>query len=141
MAIHGLWRDGFIQINGTDLSDHAREIALDIGIAELPDNVHGDYVAKVRAGLEDWTITVTFLQDFAASKVDATLISAGGSAGHPGFNVIVGGDKTTAVSATNPRYSGSAIMSSYRPFGGPHGSNMEATATFRPAGRLTRQTA
>lgn len=139
MSIFGVWRDGFLQINGVDLSDHAREITLDTSLAELPDNVHGDFVAKIRAGLEDWTISATFLQDFAAAEVDDTLQTLM-QAGETAINIVVGADKTTAVSSTNPRYSGQAIMSSYSPFHGPHGSNLEATATFRPAGRLTRQT-
>ena len=139
MAIHGVWKDGFFQMDGTDLSDHCREITLDMSLAELPDNVHGDNTAKVRAGLEDWTITVTFLQDFAAAKVDQSL-QAKRTVGTASFNVIVGADKTTAVSSTNPRYSGNAIMSSYSPMRGPHGTNLEATATFRAAGNLTRQT-
>lgn len=142
MAFHGTWRDGYIVVNGVDLSDHAREIAIDMSVAELPNDVHGDNTAKVAAGLEDWTITATFLQDFAAAKVDATLRTATlGVVGHSGFNVIVGADKTNPVAATNPRYSGQAILTSYTPFKGPHGSNLEATATFRPAGNLTRQTA
>ena len=120
------------------MSDHAREITLETSTAELPDNVHGDNTAKVRAGLEDWTVTVTFLQDFAASNVDATLSSIDG-VGHSSFQLEVGAD-AAAVSATNPRYSGMAILASYRPFGGQHGVNLEATATFRPAGNLTRRT-
>lgn len=140
MARHGVWKDGFLQINGVDLSDHVREMSLDTSVAELPDNVHGDNTAKVAAGLEDWTINVTFLQDFAASKVDAVLDGMGG-VGHEGKNIVIGADKTSAVSATNPRYSGNAILASYRPLGGPQGSNLEATATFRAAGNLTRQVA
>lgn len=140
MAVFGVWKNGHITVNGVDLSDHAREISLDMSVAELPDNVHGDNTAKVRSGLEDWTITVTFLQDFAAAKVDATLRGGSiGIVGHAGFNVIVGAD-AASVSTTNPRYSGSAILASYRPMGGAHGSNLEATATFRPAGNLTRYT-
>lgn len=138
MAIHGVWKNGFAGVAGIDLSDHAREITLETSVAELPDNVHGDNTSKVRAGLEDWTITITFLQDFAASKVDATLDNIGG-VGHTGFGVEVGAD-AAAVSTTNPRYSGTAILASYRPFGGGHGVNLEAQATFRPAGNLTRRT-
>ncbi len=138
MAIFGCWKNGFITVAGVNLSDHAREISLDTSVNELPDDVHGDNTAKVRAGLEDWTITVTFLQDFASNKVDATLDLIGGVA-HSGFNVIVGADGGSGVSATNPRYSGLAILASYRPFGGPHGNNLEAQATFRPAGDLIRQ--
>ena len=138
--MHGVWRNGHITVNGVDLSDHAREITLETSVAELPDNVHGDNTAKVRAGLENWTINVTFLQDFAASEVDATLRGASiGLVGHSAFNIIVGAD-AAAVSTTNPRYSGNCILSSYRPFGGQHGVNLEAQATFRAAGNLTRQT-
>ena len=139
MARTGVWKDGFLQINGVDLSDHVREMSLDTSVAELPDNVHGDNTAKVAAGLEDWTVNVTFLQDFAASKVDITLDGMGG-VGHTQKNIIIGPDKTTAVSTTNPRYSGEAILASYRPLGGAHGSNLECTATFRAAGNLTRGT-
>lgn len=107
-------------------------------MATLPNDAHGDNVTKVAAGLEDWTITATFLQDFAASKVDATLSSIGG-VGHTAFQLEVGAD-AAAVSATNPRYSGTAILASYKPFGGAHGINLEAQATFRPASQLTRRT-
>ena len=140
MATHGNFRDGYFGVAGIDLSDHVREFSLETSVAELPHNVHGDYVAKVIGGLEDWTITVTFLQDFAASKVDATL-AALNVASQTGFGIEVGADKTTAIGTTNPRYSGLAILTSYRPIGGAHGTNLEATATFRPAGRLTRRTA
>jgi hypothetical protein len=140
LSVFGVWKNGHITVNGVDLSDHAREITLETSVVELPDNVHGDNTNKVRAGLEEWTVTATFLQDFAAGKVDATLRGGSiGTVGHSAFNVIVGAD-AASVSTTNPRYSGNAILSSYRPFGGSHGSNLEATATFRCAGNLTRQT-
>lgn len=124
---------------GVDLSDHVREMSLDTGVEELPNNTHGDNTSEVIAGLEDWTITVTFLQDFASGKVDQTFDTIGG-VGHSPFAVIIGGDATSAIDATNPRFSGNAILASYRPFGGAHGSNMEATATFRPASDLSRLT-
>jgi len=132
-------RDGYVEINQVVLSDHVREFSLDTGVEELPDNTHGDNTSIVTAGLEDWTLNVTFLQDFAASEVDATLDSIGGVA-HTAFDITVGADATTSVSSSNPRYSGKAILASYRPLGGPHGSNLEATAVFRPAGNLTRLT-
>src|SRR3990167_11135758 len=136
----GHFRSGYVGVAGVYLSDHVREFSIETSVAELPNNVHGDYVSKVIGGLEDWTITVTFLQDFAASKVDATL-SGINAASQTGSSIEVGADKTTAIGTTNPRYSGTAIMTSYRPIGGAHGTNLEATATFRPAGRLTRRTA
>lgn len=139
MAVFGCWKNGFVGIAGINLSDHAREITLETSAAELPADVHGQTTAVVFAGLANWTITVTFLQDFAANKIDATLAAIGGGA-HTPFGVEVGPDGGSSVSTTNPRYSGGAILASYRPFGGAHGSNMEAQCTFRAATDLTRRT-
>lgn len=141
MARLGVWKSGILIIGGVDLSDHVREMSLDTSVAELPDHCHGDNTAKVAAGLEDWTINVTFLQDFAASKVDATLRGGSiGTVGHSPTNIIIGATQD-AASSTNPRYSGNAILASYQPMGGEHGVNLSATATFRAAGNLTRQVA
>lgn len=140
MATVGVWKNGRIDINGVNLSDHAREITLDMSVAELANDAHGDTVVKKVTGLEDWTITAVFLQDFAASKVDATLFSLYGC-GSGSFQIEVGADATSAVSATNPRYSGQAILTNYKVLGGAHGSNLEASATFRPASALTRRVA
>src|SRR6185295_4673011 len=93
LAIFGVWRNGFLQVNGTDLSDHVREMTLDMSVAELPAHVHGDSTVKVAAGLEDFTISVTFLQDFSTSKVDQTLRAGSiGTVGHSPFNIVIGGD-------------------------------------------------
>lgn len=148
MAVHGVFRNGFVQINGVNLSDHAREISLEMTTAELPNDTHGSgNGATVVAGLEDWTITVLFLQDFAAGSVDATIgamaTGASGGAAQPttGTPIIVGGDSVAAVSATNPRYSGNCILTTYQPFGaGGHGTLMETSCTFRPSTVLTRRT-
>ena len=141
MAIFGVWRNGYLQINGVSLHDHAREISIEASVSEIPASVHGDTVARVVPGLEDWTISVTFLQDFAAAKVDQTLTALAYTTQSPtGFPIIVGADATTAVSSTNPRYSGNAILAAYSPMHGPHGSNLEATAKFRCTSTLVRTT-
>lgn len=136
----GPFKNGYIEINNINLSDHAREFSLETSVEELPANAHGDSVAKQAAGIEDWTVNATFLQDFAAGEVDATLSAIGGAC-HVPFDIVVGADSVAAVSASNPRWSGEAILSSYRPLGGTHGALLESTATFRPgSGSLTRLT-
>ena len=147
MAVTGVFRNGFIQVNGVNLSDHAREISLEMSTAELQADVHGGGNGlTIVAGLEDWTVTATFLQDFAAGSVDATVgamaIGATGGAAQPttGVPIIVGGDSVAAVSSTNPRYSGNCIVTTYQPFGsGGHGTLMETSCTFRPSSVLTRR--
>ncbi len=136
----GCWKNGYIGVNNVNLSDHARDITLDTSVVELVNDTHGDTVEKKIVGLENWTITAIFLQDFAASKVDATLNPLYGlSATTTPFQLEVGADSVNAVSATNPRYSGMAILANYKILSGAHGVNLEATATFRPASNLTRR--
>ena len=138
MATFGCWRSGYFQINGVDLSDHVREIGTDLQLAELPANVHGDNTAKVFAGLEIWQIAATFLQDFSADKVDATLSPLRQVATSP-FWFVIGAERTDP-SSTAPWYKGLCILTKYTPFHGPHGSNMETIATFQVVSTLRRVT-
>lgn len=138
MATFGVWKNGFFGVGGVNLSDHAREITVNTSVAMLPNDAHGDNVLKQAAGLEDWSIEVVLLQDFALTKVDATFASIGG-VGHTPFSIEVGAD-ASSVSTTNPRFSGVAVLAEYKPLGGEHGVNLQARATFRPASQLTRRT-
>jgi hypothetical protein len=139
----GCWKNGFIGIGGVNLSDHARDITLDTTVATLPNDTHGDNVLKMISGLESWSVQATFLQDFASAKVDATISGLLGSSGfgaaHTPFGIEVGADASSSVSATNPRFSGAAVLSSYKILQGAHGANLEAQVTFTVAGQLTRR--
>ena len=133
MAKFGPFKNGLIKVNAVNLSDHCTEFSVEKRAAELPDHTHGDETAIVTLGLFDWTIQGTFLQDFAAAKVNATLRPLLDNRTRHG--VECQGD-AGSVSAANPKWSGTAVLVSYRPLGGPHGDNLQALATFRPAGDL-----
>lgn len=81
------------------------------------------------AGLKDYSLDVTFTQDYAATNVDATLSGiVGGSAGTFSWR------PTSAVqSATNPTYSGEVICTSYTPVSSGVGDADEASAHFEGA--------
>lgn len=136
MAEFGAWINGFLEIDGVDLSDHVHEMSLESPIDELADNVHGDRTSKERAGLEGWTVTVTFFQDFAFGEVDSLLSRLSG-VGHGPFSVRIRAENA-AVAEDNPDYVGQCVLASYTPFSGEHGVNLQATATFRVAGQLQR---
>ena len=126
-------------------SDLAARILVAVCKEEEPDvlllgkqAIDGDnnQTGQMLAGLLNWSIDVEFLQDFASAKVDATLFTLVGAAA---FTVTV---KPTSgsVSATNPSFSGSAVLESYPPMSGSVGDLETASATFRSAGTLTRAT-
>jgi len=97
----------------------------------------GDASRDRIAGLKDWSIEITFKQDYAASKVDATLFSLVGAAE---FAIAVRKSDTDATAATNPEYQGNCVLESYQPFGQTVGELAVAPITVQGAGDLTRAT-
>ena len=65
--------DASVSVAGTDLSDHVRSVTVDAGQNMVDDTVMADTFVSNAAGLATWSVTVEFLQDYASSKVDATL--------------------------------------------------------------------
>lgn len=122
---------GFALINAVDLSDHVKSIDLPIDVEMLDDTVMGDDTKSNFPGLKNWKITVRFLQDFAASKVDATLFPLLGNA--TGFAIEVRADNA-ARSTTNPGYNATAILQSYGPVSGGVGEMLQTEAVFVAGG-------
>ena len=129
--------DASVSVAGTDLSDHVRSVTIDAGQNMQDDTAMGDTFVSNAAGLATWSVTVEFLQDYAACKVDATvapLLGIGNTA------ALVIKPTSGSVSATNPSYSGTGILESYNPVGGTVGDQAMATATFQSGSALTRAT-
>lgn len=138
MARFGCFKNGWIEVAGVVLSDHCTEFSLEESAEELPNHAHGDDVAQITPGLFNWTIRATFLQDFAAASVHATLRPL--FANRTKHTIRVRAD-SAAVSTTNPMYSGYAYLVTYQPMRGAHGQNLTTEALFRPAsGALTEYT-
>lgn len=134
MAKFGPWLDGYIRVNGVDLSDHCSEITLNIGNESLPNHAMGDVSNYSRAGLRNASLSATFFQDFASSSVEDTLrpLAISGST----FTVVVR-PTSDAVGSTNPAYSGSWFISGRTPLGGTHGDNLMDPVTFELASDIT----
>lgn len=117
-----------------DLSDHVTAITLNTEVDLQEDTAMGTVGYRTRlAGLKDWSVDVTFKQDFAAANVDATLFPGLGVSG-----TFTGKATSGAVSATNPTYSGECILQTYPPFGNAIGELATVVARFTGNGVLTR---
>ena len=129
--------DASLTVAGVDLSDHVRSVTVDAGQNMADDTAMGDAFVSNTAGLATWSVSVEFLQDYASSKVDATLeplLGIGNTA------ALVVKPTSGSVSSTNPSYSGTSILESYNPIGGSVGDQAMASATFQSASALTRAT-
>ena len=131
-----VFKNAFVSINAVDLSDHVESITINYSAATPESTSMSDNSITRLPGLKDFSVDVTFRQDFAASNVDATLFSLIGAAA---FAIEIRPD-AGAVSATNPKFTGNALLSAYTPIGGSVGDTAAATATLVGDGDLTRAT-
>ncbi len=128
-----------ITVNAVDLSDHFSEVSIETSRDEVDVTSFGATHKEMVAGLGDATITGTVFQDYAATKVDATLWPL--STSDTPFNVTIK-PTSAATSATNPLYTMSCLLYSYNPVSGSVGEAATTPITFRNASQagLTRAT-
>lgn len=132
--------DVSLTVNSVDLSDHVREITVSMSAEDLDATAMGATSRAHAVGLRDDRVEVTFLQDYAASKVDATLRGLVSSS--TGFAVVVK-PTSAAASATNPSYTMTALLFDYSPIDATVGEISAPEVTFLPApgSRITVATA
>jgi hypothetical protein len=122
-----------IEINGTDLSSHASEVALNYGSEMQDETAMGDDSRINKGGLKTWSVDVTFHQDFATNAVDQKLFSLVGT------TVCVEiRPQNICSTAINPTYSAIGVIESYNPVSGSVGSLLDAPVTIQSAGTLAR---
>jgi hypothetical protein len=102
--------DVAIIINGVTLSDHVTNVTTTDSRAKKDVTCMGATSLAFLKGLGDAGVSVTFLQDFAAAKVHATLSPL--IASTTPFNVEIR-PTSAARSATNPAYLISALLFDY----------------------------
>jgi len=125
-----------IEIDSTDFTGSLAAATLEISADEQETTAFGaDYRTRL-AGLKDASLTLDWHQDFGASSVDATLFPLLGSA--VAFTIT---PTSEATSATNPAYSGTAIVTSYSPFASSVGDIATFSVTWPVSGAVTRATA
>lgn len=126
-----------VTFNSVDLSDHVVSVSLNLQTDEQEDTAMGVNWKSFLAGLNSWSATVEFRDDFAASNVAATIWTA--QSGRTTATLLIKPEDTT-VSATNPSFSGSAFVSSAPALAGSVGTTANKSVTFRGTGTLTRAT-
>ena len=129
-------KDPVITINSVDLSDHITSVEINDESADVQTTNFGSNGNVTRVGgLKDGSITIEFQQDYAASEVDATLWAARGTVISVSVKAVTG-----STSATNPLYSGSYLVTQYKPISGKVGDLSVLSITWPRSGDLTRTT-
>lgn len=127
--------NAYALVNSVDLSNHLRRIELTQGVgAEDATAMGASPLTKImKPSLLTGSIKLTFLQDYTAGSVDATLSAALGST----IPIELRGVNTT-VGVNNPKWTGTVFITSYNPIAGEVGGMQTCEATFELASALTR---
>lgn len=128
--------DAKVTINSVNLSDHISSVTIDVKDDIVETTAFGS-TAKTRvAGLVDNSVSLEFMQDFAASNVEATIYPLVGTA-----TTIVVQPTSSAVSSTNPTYTFSAVVTEWQPLKGGIGALATASVTWPISGAITKAVA
>ena len=127
-----------VKIGGVDLSAFVSNVSLSSSADAIEVTSFSSAGARERvSGLKDNSVTIDFMQDYAASAVEATVYPLIGSTAIS-FEILPHG---TAVSATNPKYTGSLIVVDWTPVAGAVGELLTASVTWPITGAITKATA
>lgn len=124
--------------NAVDLSDHVQSVAVQLDVDEADVSAMGDTWKEWLVGVPMGQVTVTFLQDYYTSEVDATLRSDFTSRTKRTMTIMP--DKTAGIGATNAQASCSAFITSYPWLDGAFNEALTADVTIRVTGAITWST-
>jgi hypothetical protein len=126
-----------VKIGGVDLSQYVASVALTTNVNEVTTTnfASGGNVERV-GGLKDSSLQISFMQDFAAGAVEATIYPLIGSTA-----AFVVNPSSTAASSAAPNYSGSVLVTSWSPVAGAVGELLTADVTWPITGAVAKATA
>ena len=124
-----------IKIGGVDFSSSLAAVTLDINAEEQETTSFGNSFRERIGGLKDATVTLDFHQDFGATAVDATLFPLIG-----GTTQIIVKPTAGSVTATNPSYTFTALVTQYQPFASSIGDLATLSVSWPVTGSVARGT-
>jgi hypothetical protein len=129
-------QDYKVTVGTTVLSESIASVTLDITTDEVETTAFGSTYRTRIGGLKDASVSLDFHQDFGAGSVDALLFPLMGS------TVAVAIAPTSGtVTATNPEYRFTALVTQYQPFAGSVGDLATLSITWPVSGEVVRGTA
>lgn len=127
--------DASITINSVALSDRANSVTLNYEIDSVESTAFGSTGHKFVGGLQNNSLDIEFMQDFAASNVEATIFSLVGTT-----TTVVVKPTSSATSSTNPSYTlTGTFLAAHTPVSGAVGEMAMTSLTFT-GGTLTKAT-
>ena len=124
-----------IVVNSVDLSAHVTSVAINRSADAVETTARGDTARTYTGGLESGTLDITFNQDYASAKVEATLYGLVNTS-----TTVVVKPTASAVAATNPSYTMSCFVAEYSPVDGSVGDLSTVSVSWPINGAITKAT-
>jgi hypothetical protein len=129
-------QDYKVTVGTAVLSSSIASVTLDMTQDEIDTTSFGSSFRTRIGGLRDGSVSLDFHQDFGAGAVDSLLYPLMGTL----VDVKIAPTSGT-VTATNPEYRFSALVTQYQPFAGAVGDLATLSVTWPVSGTVTRATA
>jgi hypothetical protein len=124
-----------ITVAGVDFSTNLNSVELSQEADDLETTAFGQSWRSRIGGLNNASITLNFMQDFAAGSVDATLNPLLGS-----IATVIIQSASGTVSATQPKYTATCLVTAYSPFASSVGDIATLSVTWPVSGTVVRGT-
>lgn len=134
--MEGPYLKPFLKVDSLNLSQKAFSLTWGYEVNAVPFGAYGDDTQINKGGVKDWAVNVQMNAEFS-STVDKVLFDLVGSS-----TVVVTWRprSTDTAGATNPVYSGTALLESFGPAEGDWGERSVFTLALVSAGTLSRST-
>jgi hypothetical protein len=128
--------DAVITVNSIALSDHANSVTLNYEIDSVETTAFGSTGHKFTGGLQNNSLDIEFMQDFAASNVEASVYPLVGTT-----TTVKVKPTSSATGATNPEYTlTGCFLAAHTPVGAAVGELAMTSLSFT-GGVLTKAVA
>ena len=127
--------NAYITVNNVTLSDRANSVTLTYEIDSVESTTFGSSGHTFVGGLQNITVDVEFMQDFAAANVEATIFPLVGTQ-----TTVIIAPNGGAFSATNPKYTvTNAFLAAHTPVAAAVGELAMTSLSFT-GGTLAKTT-
>lgn len=128
-------KDVTVSVGGVALGTSVKSVEISLSADAKETTAFGDGWIQRVAGLKDGSIKIDFLQDYAASSVEATLFPLFGT-----LATVVIVPNAGTVSATNPSYTAVCLVNQVSPVSGAVGDVATQSVTWPTSGTVVKAT-
>ena len=134
MANAFVLRNCIVGIDGVDMSDHVKEVAVELSADDVDVTAMGAGGHQHLAGIRDDKFTFTVYSDFASAKIHQTVNPKFVAAGTFEIKVTPSG---STIGTANPLFIGYCPVLSYTPVGGAVGDAAMTPLNLPVSGTIT----